>query len=774
MLRRSLLLAAALCCCVTFARDRERTYDLIHVDWSVSFDEEKAAIFGDVTNTLAPLKPTNEIDLDCGKLTVRRVTVNGEPTEFKLDKETLRVMLNQQAKAGERLEVRVVYHGVPEAGVYFIPASRAYPAHTSMIYTQGEAEDNRYWMPSYDFPNDKASSSAHITVKPGQYALSNGKLERIDKTDTAWTYNWTMPQPHSTYLNAFIAGESDTGHEDWDGLDVFWAVPKGMGSMGHASFDGTADMVKLYSQITGFKYPYAKFSQGAVSDFMFGGMENITMVTQTIFTLHEANEEPVSDSEGLVLHELAHQWFGDTITCRDWAHIWVNEGWATFMPHFYVRYKHGQDAFDLERYGTMQGALGAALSSKRPMISDEYAIPMDMFDGNAYGGGAARMFMLMDMIGEEAFWRATKKYLEENKYKNVTTETLFDVFSQVSGKDLGQFRKQWFYTAGAPQITSSMDGSVMTLSQKEPYYSLEVPIGVFKDGKWTIKPIHLSGASASEDIGPIAGAAVMVDPEGRLMAQYSGEPDLSKEQVATILVAPGNAATRARLAPKMAGWTSAEKQAVYNGVESVSVRNMLLQQFGKGDEAFLISESRVADPRLSATATQRLTACEMTDAVLARLRDVYRNSPNPRLREAACRALVNATNDASLVEQAWGTDSTDQGFRSIALDWWVQHDKEKARQVCLEQLRSPLNELVRISAIRYLGGLKDADGSRDVFNALISVLGEGSFSARTSAMNALMQYGDKAALPAIAPLRDNSLFMMRQTAQAAYSALGGQ
>ncbi len=770
-LRRALSLVVALLAALCTAADRERTYDLIHVDWSLSFDTDKAAIFGDVTNTLAPFKATNEIDLDCGKLNVRRVTVNGQPAQFRHTGETLKVLLNQQASAGERLDIRVVYHGQPTAGVYFVPAARAYPATTGMVYTQGEAEDTRYWLPTWDFPNDKATTTAHITVKPGEYALSNGALERVDKHEDGWTYHWRMRQPHVTYLISFIVGEYEIGTEKWDGLDVMWLVPKGLRSMGESSFGGTADMVRFFSTLTGVRYPYAKFSQAVVSDYMFGGMENITMVTNTIGTLHEAYEKPLASSEGLVLHELAHQWFGDTVTCRDWSHIWTNEGWASFLPAFYVREKHGQDAYELARYGTLQGALGAALGSSRPMVSDDYQIPMDMFDGNAYGGGAARMFMLMDVLGEPAFWKATKAYLEQYKFQNVTTEVLFASFGASSGKDLEQFRKQWFYQAGAPRVTATLEGTILTLSQREPHFAVDVPVGVFRDGRWTMHTANLEGASVTIDLGPLSGAAVMVDPEGRLMMQIEREPDVSKEDVAAMLRLSPNAATKARLIPRMNGWTTVEKQAVYNSERSVPVKVAMLQAFGRGDEAFLIAESRVGNAEIAANATMRLSACEMTPEVLVRLRDVWENDKNPRLRAVAVRALAGATKDSSLADKAWQIQSTDEGLRLFALEWWVLNDPDRARQVCIQQLKQPLNEIVRVAAIRHLGRLKDVAGSREAYNLLVAVTKEGSFGALTSAINSLVQFGDKAALAEIEPLTQHSLFMVRRTAEGAVAAL---
>ena len=773
-MRRWLLAVLCLAATTALARDREHGYDLVHVDWSLSFNESRAAIFGDVTNTLVLTKASSTVELDCGKLTVRRAMVNGQPADFALDGETLTVELGREAGAGTKLDVRVVYHGAPEAGVYFVPAKRAYPAKTGMIYTQGEAEDTRYWLPTYDFPNDKATTSAHITVEPGLYALGNGELERIEKTDAAWTYHWRMRQPHVTYLIAFIVGDYETGHEKWDGLDVFWAVPKGLGSMGRAAFDGTADMVRFFSQLTGVRYPYAKFSQAVVSDYMFGGMENITMVTNTIGAIYEENESPPASAEGLVLHELAHQWFGDTVTCRDWSHIWVNEGWASFLPHFYIREKHGEDAYHLSRYGLMQGALGSAQSSKRPMVSDDYEIPMDMFDGNAYAGGAARMFLLMDLLGEEVFWRCTKKYLETYKFKSVTTEDFFRVFKEESNRgELDRFIKDWFYTAGAPEVSVAVGETEITVTQSEPVRLISLSIGVLRDRKWIVRVTSGVGSATRTipRVGKEPGDILVVDPDCTGLFSIKSEPPLTKEQVATVIELAPNAALKARMSQRMRGWTSAEKQAVYDKEKSVPVKAMLLQVFGSGDETFLIQESKSADAQIEVAAISQLPACQKTEAVVARLREISDAHPNPRMRATAMRALIEHTKDEALVDRAWQTDSTDQAFRLMALDFWVRNDPNKARNRCIEQIRNPTNETVRIAAIRHLGGLKDRHSSRDAFNALMSVLSENSFGARSAAINALVQYGNREALYAIEPLRNHSLWMMRRTAEGAYAAL---
>lgn len=765
------ILASLLVFSITVAEDRERHYDLKHVDWSLSFSEDKGAIFGDVTNTVAPLESATEVTFDCGKLTVRRVFVDGKPATFAHEGEALTVQLGKTVGKGKDVDVRIVYHGVPEAGVYFIPAKRAYPATTGMIYTQGEAEDTRYWLPTWDFPNDKATSSSHITVEPGYYALGNGELLGIDKSATSWTYHWKMDQPHSTYLTSFTVGEYEVGMEDWNGMDVMWLVPKGLGSMGHSSFDGTADMVRFFSELTGFKYPYHKFAQVVVSDYMFGGMENISMVINTIGTLHETNEKPVADSTGLVLHELAHQWFGDAVTARDWSHIWTNEGWASFLPHFYTRETKGEDAYHMGRWGTLQGAYGAARSSDRPMVSDDYQIPMDMFDGNAYGGGAARMFMLLELLGEEVFWECVTAYLNEHRFKNATTESFFNTFSRVSGRDLGQFRQQWFYNAGAPILTSVLEDGTLTVTLEQEHFEIDVPVGVLKNGKWEMHTLKLENGEGKVDLGTVGDSPVLIDPASTIMMGFNKELTYTDEQVLAMYNAAPNAGTKVRLTSKMRGWDQEQKQSLYESEDSIDMKVSLISLFRRGSEEFLIEQSHSPAPRIQAAAIQRLPMTDETDAVMARFKEIWESHPNPRLRTVAVRKLAQETFDPKFADEAWKIQTTNEGLRLFALRWWVVNDKDKGREVCLDQMRNPLNETIRRAAIGHLGGLKDKAGERRVYDALVKAVQEPSFGSRVAALNALASYGDAAALPYMEPVMNHSLFSMRRAAVNAVNRL---
>lgn len=256
------------------ARDRHE-YDLIDVDWKLKFDFAKGSIQGDVVNTVAATKDAPSLVFDCAKLTVDGVTLDGKAVPFKADGHVLAVASN--AKQGAIQKVEIKYHGLPEAGIYFVPAARAFPAHTPILYTQGEMEDTRYWLPTYDSPDDKATSRGTVTVPSGWSVLSNGALTRNGDT---WT--WTIDKPHSTYLISLLAGPYSEAPDGKDPVPVSYWMPTGLEGWGKNAFAGTDAIIRCYGRLTGTPFPWNKYAQAAVADFMFGGMENVTCTTSTL------------------------------------------------------------------------------------------------------------------------------------------------------------------------------------------------------------------------------------------------------------------------------------------------------------------------------------------------------------------------------------------------------------------------------------------------------------------------------------------------------------
>jgi aminopeptidase N len=752
-----------------------KTYDLKNVEWHVTLHPEAGTIDGDVINSIHLLKAEDTVNFDCGPLTIGSVSVNGTPTTSSQVGETLTILLPDKGAKGD-YKVEIKYSGKPTAGVYFVAARTAYPAHTPVVYTQGEAEDNRYWLPTYDYPDNKATSEGFITTPTGWKVLSNGKLLDEKTADGQTTAHWKMDKPASTYLISFVAGPYEVGHEKWGNMPVEYWVPEGLLDWGKAAFGGTGKIIDVYSKLTGFKYPYVKFAQSAVPDFMFGGMENITCVTQTISALFPPSMAETNDSTGLVAHELAHQWFGDTVTCEDWSHAWLNEGFATFMPPFYTRASKGEEAFQAERSGIFQGA-SSSFGDALPIVWTGYKIPMDNFLQNLiYPGGASRMYMLMDMLGEKTFWSGIHDYLETYKYQPVTTEKFFASMSKSSGKDLTGFMNEWFYSKGVPHITAKADGTSLVFTQSKPYFNIDPEAWIWNGKGWTKKKLHftMDTPEVRVEVGAeLAQAPLDIDPEGHYLLVQNVTQKVTPEQRAAIFDALPTF-RKVRYANSLRSLDQATIAKLISEPKNKFYLGTLVRFLDKTNKDLLVSFATGPDAKLRNAAVGRLGSLYGKDApddIKALYQKLSTSDSSPEVQFSAFDALLNLTNDSAMVEKAWTTDSFRDQYRTTALQWWAEHDKASAKKHALEALDTPLSEPVQLTAIGMLGRFKDAPGEKVVYNHLIDVLKGTSYAERLTAMFSLVAYGDKAALTAIEPLTHESLFFTRQAAQGAYAQL---
>lgn len=768
------VLAILLLAATTFAqRSESHNYDLLDVNWKLSYDFDQRRIEGDVTNLVQLTGGGDSVWFDCGPLDIATIAVNDQSARFKHEGERLTVELPGNVKRGDRLRVRIQYSGQPTAGIYFVDGSHAYPGKTHMVYTQGEAEDTRYWIPTYDYPDDKATAQGTITVPAGEYVLSNGKLLGIDKTPSTWTYRWKISEPISTYLISMVAGPYVEQKESLGKLPVTWISPPGTESWSRAAFQGTNKNIEFYNKLTGFNYPFEKFSQSAVADYMFGGMENASCVTQTIHTLHKPSNEPIANSAGLVAHELAHQWFGDTITCADWSHAWLNEGFASFLPAFWERERHGRNAYDISRFDTFVGAVASLGQTHRPVVSKKYEIPMDIFDGQIYGGGAARLFTLMGQLGEKPFWAGVKRYLNEYKFKNATTEDFFRVMSKSTGKDLDNFRKQFFYTDGVPDYKVSREGSEIVIRQKEPFFDLDLTLSMLSRNDIQKEfPAHINGPETRIDIKGYEDDLFVLDYRVSAMARITYQANLSSQDLLRIWWLAPNAAAKmvvlGRFFPKV---SQEDMLDVVREEKSPDVQGRIIDAL-RGEEAVPLLEelSRSFDRTIALRATAALARFTKNQEAQDRLKEIWTREKNEYIANAALGGLLQNAKDGSLAAEAWLTKSEWEMHRQAALAWWTDHDPKNARERSLKLLDEGVEPL-RLAAIKTLGRVKDEKGSRRVYQALLKVAGEPSFAARTAAVNALVEYGDPAAISTIRPLAKSSLFFLRRTAEAAIAAL---
>jgi aminopeptidase N len=474
-------------------------------------------------------------------------------------------------------------------------------------------------------------------------------------------------------------------------------------------------------------------------------------VTNNINTLHASSEQPLASSTGLVAHELAHQWFGDLVTCATWSHMWINEGFASLLPAFWTRENEGQGEFELDRKGTMGSGFSASRNDRGPVVLADYGTDPDrMFRSPSYAGGGARMFMLIDLLGEEVFWRGIRDFLTTYKFKPVTTDQFFSAMSASSGQELDWFKQQWFFSEGAPLLTVTVEGRTARFTQ-EGAWRLDVPVWQFNAGRWDVRRVRVDGSGGTLQLA--GDGPVLIDPERRVMAQVGGAPAFPADQAVAAYRASESAAVRDTLIGLMRELDAESVGQLMAEEKVTTLRQRLAAMIGTGQVDRLLALVDDRDRRIANAAVQRLGGATNDSAVVERLRAVMEEDTNPRIRFTALSSLYRLTSDAALIDRAWNTSAPNEAFKTFALDNWQRTEPDRVRKICLETLRTSTNTILRTDATRRLGNLKDAPGSREVYDALIEIVRDhGSNQPRIAAANALAQYGDKAALEFLRPL----------------------
>ncbi|MEM0270975.1 MAG: M1 family aminopeptidase [Thermoprotei archaeon] len=434
---------------------RSKSYLLKHVKFEGELDYPSKSLRGSASLSLLVLEDGGIIELDAVDFKLLGVSLNGKPAGYTYDGRKIVVSPGLSAGSEVRLDVDYVVRE-PKKGLFFIVPDADHPERQYQAWTQGESEDNRYWLPVYDYPNIKCTSEVILRVPANQLVVSNGVLLEVRDEGEKKRYHWYMKHPHSTYLISFVAGEFDSKEERVDDVTLQYFVPKGRGGDIDRSFSKTPDMLRFFGEFTGVPYPYEKYAQTCVFGFTYGGMENISATTLTERTLHDEVAHMDFSSDGLVAHELAHQWFGDLVTCKDWSHIWLNESFATFFQALYFRRDRGVDEYYYDLIGKLDTYLEE--SSKRyirPISTKFYSMPEEVFDRHAYEKGSLVLNSLLNLTGEETFRKAIKLYLERHRFANAETDDLRRAFEDVTSKDLEWFFDQWVYSAGHPQLRVS-------------------------------------------------------------------------------------------------------------------------------------------------------------------------------------------------------------------------------------------------------------------------------------------------------------------------------
>ncbi|MCB9272873.1 MAG: DUF3458 domain-containing protein [Lewinellaceae bacterium] len=446
---------------------RKRENDLLHTRLNLRFDWEKEQVIGIAALTLTPyFYPSDKAVLDAKGFEFQKISMEGseQPLHYTYDGEQVVVQLGRQYRKGEKYTLNISYTAMPsesggsaaitsDKGLFFINPRGEDIDKPRQIWTQGETENNSRWFPTIDSPNERCTQEVYLTVDSSMQTLSNGLLiSSTNNGDGTRTDYWKMDQPHAPYLFMLAIGKYAVVKEDWEGKPVWYYVEPEYEKDATAIFAHTKEMLSFFSDKLKVKYPWPKFAQVVVRDYVSGAMENTTCVVFGEPVQRHRRELIDDNNDQIVAHEMFHHWFGDLVTCESWANLTLNEGFANYSEYLWFEHQYGADEADYHLLNEWSGYLSAARGGIHPLIDFGYGDKEDMFDSHSYNKGGAILHMLRSYLGDDAFWAGLNLYLTENAYSSVEAHNLRLAFEAVSGEDLNWFFNQWYFSEGHPEL----------------------------------------------------------------------------------------------------------------------------------------------------------------------------------------------------------------------------------------------------------------------------------------------------------------------------------
>jgi aminopeptidase N len=507
----------------------DRSVRVVHARLELDLDLVGRRLAGRTTLTLAARRDDlSSFMLDAVEMQIDGVLVDDQAAAFDYDGERLRVTCPRAYPQGGELRATVSYRCAPRRGLYFMGPDAAHPERALQCWTQGQDDDSRHYWPCIDHPVEKFSTEVICSAPAGNFVLSNGDLrERAELPDgrVRWHYALDFPQP--AYLVTLVCGPFGevADRAAATGVDVYYYAPPGREADARRSFGRTPDMIDYFSERIGVPYPHRRYSQIAVPDFIFGGMENTTATTLTDLALLDQRAAIDHDVEGLVSHELAHQWWGDLVTCREWSEGWLNEGFATYFEYVWREHAKGRDEADVELLADAEGYLAEAGRYQRPVVCRQYEEPIHLFDAHLYEKGGRVLHMLRHELGDALFWRALEHYAKRHARGSVETRDLARAIEEATGRNVDEFLDRWVAKPGHPELACAWDWDdetktgTLRVAQRQPI-TAEAPAFKFTatvrfevDGVERDEVVRIDDATHSFELAlPARPTQVIFDP----------------------------------------------------------------------------------------------------------------------------------------------------------------------------------------------------------------------------------------------------------------------
>jgi aminopeptidase N len=762
----------------------DRPGQVEHICLDLTLDLPNQSFAGSCTIALNPVRSGIEsLTLDAVNLNIRGVAIDGISHEFNYDGELLHIPLKLEVVTGKVLNVAIDY-GVekPQRGLYFIQPDEHYPHKPTQVWTQGEDEDSRFWFPCFDYPGQLATSEIKVRIPEGFIAVSNGELVSTKTVGTEQVFHWLQQEIHPTYLMTLAVGRFAEIVDEWKGKPVTYYVEKGFEESAKLSMGKTPRMIEFFSEKFGYPYPFPKYAQVCVADFIFGGMENTsTTLLMDRCLLDERAALDNFNTESLVAHELAHQWFGDLVVIKHWSHAWIKEGMASYCEVLWTEHEYDKDEAAYYLLGEAQSYLSEDSSRyRRPIVTNIYREAIELYDRHLYEKGACVYHMIRTELGDELFDRFVHTFVRDNAHKTVETIDLLRAIDKSTGRNLAFLFDQYVYRGGHPdyKVAYSWDGdsklAKLTVTQTQAkegihtltndLFDLKIPIGFgyIKDGVADLKvtkiriyekeqvlyfPLETKPDFISFDVGNNYLKTVSLEyPLPELKAQLKSDPDPISRIYATESIAKkGNLEAVTALTECLAT------------EEFWAVRLEAAQQLAKIkldiSATNLIAEIEDEDAFVRRAIVDELANLKTPQTYAAIKQLVETGDESYYVEAAACRALGGMTT-ASLKDKQdevitllTEVLNTRAGWNEIVRAGAIgglskMTDSPIALNTVLEYVKPGVPQPLRLPSIRALGAISQGQSEANltvIIEKLAELSCESFFLTQVSVVNALSQ-----------------------------------
>ena len=665
-----------------------RTHDLLHTKLDLRFNWPKQEVIGKATLELQPyFYATNTLELDAVNFDIRAVRrgENDVELQYTYDDQILRIDLGKSYKKEEKYTVFIDYvaHPAEEAkamyagaitsnqGLFFINADGKDPEKPQQIWTQGETEYNSRWFPTIDKPNERCTQEIYLTVDEKYNTLSNGlKISSINNGDGTRTDYWKQDQPHAPYLFMIAVGEFAIVKDKWENIDIEYYVDPEYESSARDIFSHTIEMLDFFSEKLDMPYPWDKYAQIVVRDFVSGAMENTSAVIFGDFVQKTSRELIDNHNERIVAHELFHHWFGDLVTCESWANLTMNEGFANYSEYLWFEHKYGKDAANHHLMNELNGYMRQATYNAHDLIYYDYDDKEETFDAHSYNKGGLVLHMLRNYVGDEAFWKALHKYLKDNAYSDVEAHELRLAFEDVTGQDFNWFFDQWYFSAGHPILDISYDYDAdaeqihVTLVQEQapakfpPIFVLPFHIDIYENENNVQRHAVTMNKRVQTFSFPVSRKPLLVNVDADHVILGEKKDRKSQEQLAFQFQHCSHFMDRYEVIDELA----------YNGSNST----------GLAQEIY----TAALDDPYWAIRRRALQYVNTEDAVIrTKIEQIATNDSRSQVRAAAINVL-SATNDARYIAVAKQAIDNEKSYTviSAALSALINFDKAEAER----------------------------------------------------------------------------------------------